>query len=237
MKNTQHRTALRSLALLLALAIIASSGLSQTARKPASPKKPTATTQTKPSGSTVTKVDHPKHHEPGDTVGVVNGTVITYADFNSMMSGYLKLFVKRSGNNIVTDSLYSVIVDSAWENAVEDILVEQTIQKEHLGLTDSEAIEMIVQHPPDFLAAQVTDAQGVIHRVGLRRALTDPRNDSVTRIVVQGERLRLEQEKFIAWVAPGAQNEEARRSAYAAWMRKAKSRAHIEDKRLAFGFY
>lgn len=235
MNITALRASLFSVGLALFLAFTVTSGFSQSARKPA--KKPTVAPAAKPSGSMVTKVDHPKHHEPGDTVGVVNGTVITYADFNSMMSGYLKLFVKRSGNNIVTDSLYSVIVDSAWENAVEDILVEQTIQKEHLALSNSEAIEMIVQNPPDFLATQVTDAQGVVHRDGLRQALTDPRNDSVTRIVVQGERLRLENEKFRTWIAPKATTGAARQQAYAAWMRKAKLSARIEDKRLAFGFY
>jgi hypothetical protein len=212
---------------ILALLLLASGAFAQ------QPKH----TGTKPSGGKVTKVDHPKHHEPTDTVGVVNGTVITYSDFNAMMSGYLKMFVTRSGDNVVTDSLYSVIVDSAWEKAVEDILIEQAIQKNNLALSDSEAIEMIVANPPEFLSAQVTDAQGKVHPEALRPALLDPRNDSLTRIIVQGERMRLENEKFMRWVAPNAKTEAARRSAYDAWMRKAEAKARIEDKRLAFGFY
>ncbi|HWF43841.1 MAG TPA: SurA N-terminal domain-containing protein, partial [Candidatus Kapabacteria bacterium] len=82
----------------------------------------------------VTQVAPLHNHLPGDTVGVVNGDVITYADFNSIMSGYLKLFVQRSGDNVVTDSLYSVIVDSAWNKAVTDILTEQEIQKRKLEM-------------------------------------------------------------------------------------------------------
>ena len=221
---------------LVVLSIVAIASVAS-AQKPKKSAKAAKTEQPKPSGSTVTKVDTPKHHDPTDTVGVVNGVVINYADFNAMMSGYLRKFVKESGNNVVTDSLYSVIVDSAWENAVEDVLVEQAIQTEHLGLSDSEAIEMIVQNPPDFLAAQVKDAQGAIHREALRQALTDPRNDSITSVIVQGERLRLENEKFMGWVAPKAMTPASRRAAYTAWLRKAKTKAAIVDKRLAFGFY
>jgi hypothetical protein len=198
-------------------------------------KKRSATKQ--PPSKKITIVDHPKQHAPTDTVGVVNGTVITFADFNSIMNGYLRAFVKRSGDNLVTDSLYSVIVDSAWDKAIEDILVEQTIQKEHLSLSDSEAVEMIVANPPEFLANQVRDAHGTLHTAALRQALTDPRNDSVTQVIVQGERLRLENEKFLAWLSPKAQSGTTRDAAYAAWLRKAKAKAVIMDKRLAFGFY
>jgi hypothetical protein len=216
----------------LGLAVAIGSSYAQKPKKSAQKPKPTYSP-----GSTVTKVDNPKHHEPTDTVGVVNGTVINYADFNAMMSGYLRKFVKESGNNLVTDSLYSLIVDSAWDNAVTDIVIEQTIQKEHLGLSDSEAVEMIVANPPDFLASQVTDAQGTVHREALRQALTDPRNDSVSQVIIQGERMRLENEKLVAWVAPKATTDAARRSAFDAWLRKAKSKAVVMDKRLAFGFY
>ena len=70
-------------------------------------------------------------HAPGDTVGVVNGVVIRYADFMSIMSGYLRLFVARSKNDIVTDSLYTVIIDSAWDRALSDIIIEGAIAKRH----------------------------------------------------------------------------------------------------------
>ncbi len=32
-------------------------------------------------------------HKPGDTVAVVNDVVITFSDFNSIMSGYVKEYV------------------------------------------------------------------------------------------------------------------------------------------------
>ena len=182
-------------------------------------------------------------HAPGDTVGVVNGVVITYGDFNSIMSGYLKTFVARSNDNLVTDSLYTVIVDSSWDRAVSDIITEEAIAKRKLEMSDAEIKDSLYKHPPDYLARQFTDSSGRFHLEYMHQALDDPRNDSIVRMILGGEKVRLETEKLIASVAAddrtsaNATSAAERERAFDAWLRHEKLAAKIDDRRTRFGFY
>lgn len=175
-------------------------------------------------------------HAPGDTVAVVNGVVIRYADFMSIMSGYLKLFVARSKNDIVSDSLYTVIVDSSWDRAVTDIIIEGAIAKRKLEMSDRAVKDSLVAHPPDFLRRQFTDSLGVFQPEYMRAGLNDPRNDSIVHLIVEGERERLETERLAESVAPNKTGAERDR-AFEAWLQHAKHTADIDDRRTRFGFY
>jgi len=175
-------------------------------------------------------------HAPGDTVAVVNGVVIRYADFMSIMSGYLKLFVARSKNDIVSDSLYTVIVDSAWDRAVTDIIIEGAIAKRKLEMSDAMVKDSLVAHPPDFLRRQFTDSLGAFHPEYMRAGLNDPRNDSIVHLILEGERERLETERLAKSVAPNKTGAERDR-AFADWLTHAKRTADIDDRRTRFGFY
>jgi hypothetical protein len=175
-------------------------------------------------------------HAPGDTVAVVNGVVIQYADFMSIMSGYLKLFVARSKNDIVSDSLYTAIVDSAWDRAVTDIIVEGAIAKRKLEMSDRMVKDSLVAHPPDFLRQQFTDSLGTFHPEYMRAGLNDPRNDSIVHLIVEGERVQLETERLKESVAPNKTGAERDR-AFQNWLQHAKHTAEIDDRRTRFGFY
>lgn len=181
-------------------------------------------------------------HKPEDTVAVVNGVLITFADFNSIMSGYLKSIVARTKNNIVTDTLYTEVVDSAWDRALSDIIIEHEIEKRRLGMSVAEIKNTLIETPPDFLRQQFSDSLGTFHPEIMRKALDDPRNDTVVSVIVEGERVRLETDRLAASIAKtsiakkGATNAE-REQAFAAWLKKAKRTANIDDRRTRFGFY
>jgi hypothetical protein len=181
--------------------------------------------------------DRPAKHAATDTVGVVNGDVVTYADFKSIMSGYLKLFVTRSNNNVVSDSLYTIIVDSAWGRAITDILTEQEIGKRHVGMKNSEIEDSLAQSPPDYLRKQFTDSLGKFHAETMRRGLTDPRNDSIATIVLSEERIRLESERLLNSFGPKNASPAAHQKAFDSWLRGTKVKARIIDYRIRFGFY
>jgi hypothetical protein len=181
--------------------------------------------------------DQPTKHAPTDTVGVVNGDVITYADFKSIMSGYLKIFVARTNNNVVSDSLYSVIVDSSWNRAITDILTEQEIGKRHIGMTAAEIEDSLAQNPPDYLQKQFTDSLGKFHGNAMRKALADPRNDSIATIVLSEEQVRLESEKLLYSFGSKNASPAEHRKAFDSWLRRAKIKARITDYRIRFGFY
>jgi hypothetical protein len=175
-------------------------------------------------------------HAPGDTVGVVNGIVIRYADFMSIMSGYLKLFVARTKNDLITDSLYTQIVDSSWDRALTDIIIEGAIQQRKLEMTDAMVKDSLVAHPPEFLRRQFTDSAGTFHPESMQAGLNDPHNDSIVHIIIEGERERLETERLTQSIAP-AKNGAERDRAFQTWLQHAKRTADIDDRRTRFGFY
>ncbi|HEY3876153.1 MAG TPA: SurA N-terminal domain-containing protein [Candidatus Kapabacteria bacterium] len=176
-------------------------------------------------------------HHPSDTVAVVDGVLITFADFNSIMAGYLKQFVAESKNDVVTDSLYTTIVDSAWARALSDILVEREIEKRKLSLDLPAIKDSLVHAPPKYLRQQFTDSTGTFQPEKMRTALNDPRNDTVVSVILEGERVRLETERLVTSVAKKGASPEERDRAFATWLRKAKQTAKIDDRRTRFGFY
>ncbi len=176
-------------------------------------------------------------HSPLDTVGIVNGTVIRYGDFMAIMSGYLKLFVARSKNDIVNDSLYSVIVDSAWDRAVNDIILEGAVAKRHLEMSDALVKDSLLANPPEYLRTQFVDSTGTFHPEFMRAGLNDPRNDTVVHIIIEGERERLETERLEQSVVPHAKTVSERDQEFLAWLRQEQRSARIIDRRLRFGLY
>ena len=176
-------------------------------------------------------------HKPGDTVAVVNGELITFADFNSIMSGYLKAFVAQSKNDVVTDTLYTEIVDSSWNRAVSDIIIEHEITKRRLRMSVAAIKDSLLSDPPDFLRTQFSDSLGKFHPEIMKKALDDPRNDTIVRLVVEGERDRLETDRLIISIAKKGANEDEREQAFAGWLKRAKRAATIDDRRTRFGFY
>ncbi len=213
--------------------MLASGSLAQTRKKPR-PSVGATSTSKKPKEVPFTTAE--ARHAPTDTVAVVNGVVIRYGDFMSIMSGYLRLFVARSKDDIVSDSLYTVIVDSAWNSAVNDIIIEGAIHKRRLEMTDALVKDSLVADPPDFLRRQFSDSIGTFHPDYMRAGLNDPRNDSVVRIILEGERERLETERLAENVAPHVTGA-ARDRAFQDWLTHAKRTADIDDRRTRFGFY
>jgi SurA N-terminal domain len=176
-------------------------------------------------------------HKPDDTVAVVNDVVITFSDFNSIMSGYLKSIVARTKNNVVNDTLYTEIVDSAWDRAVSDILIEHEIEKRRLGMSVATLKDSILANPPDFIQMQFTDSLGTFHRDFMRKAMNDPRNDTIVSMIIEGERVRLETERLMISIAKKGAPENEREQTFAGWLKKAIRSATIDDRRTRFGFY
>jgi hypothetical protein len=176
-------------------------------------------------------------HKPGDTVAVVNGELITFSDFNSIMSGYVQAYVAQSKNNVVTDTVYTEIVDSAWDRAVSDIIIEHEIEKRKLGMSVATLKDSILANPPDFIRMQFTDSLGTFHQDFMRKAMNDPRNDTIVSMIIEGERVRLETDRLMISIAKKGATEEEREQAFAAWLKRAKHAATIDDRRTRFGFY
>ena len=193
--------------------------------------------ESKPTLKEVPLKEAEARHKPNDTVAVVNGVLVTYSDFNSIMAGYLKSIVAQTKNNVINDTLYTEIVDSAWDRALSDIIIEDEIEKRKLSMSVVEIKDSLIATPPDFLQQQFTDSLGTFHPDFMRKALDDPRNDTIVSVIVEGERVRLETNRLMASIAKKGASQQARELAFAVWLKKAKRTATIDDRRTRFGFY
>lgn len=176
-------------------------------------------------------------HKPGDTVAIVNGVLVSFADFTSVLAGYVSGYQTRSKDTAVSDSMYTVLVDSAWDRILSDIIVEHEIETRKLELSVSAVRDSLVEDPPAFLRQEFTDSTGTFRRDLLRVALNDPRNDTAAAVLIDGARVRFETERLISSATQKHPKNITREKAFEAWLEKAKLKAKIVDRRVRFGLY
>ena len=185
----------------------------------------------------VTRVKKPRAHKETDTVGIVNGQVISYADFKSMLAARVRAQIEQSRDSIVTDSEYSGLVDSAWNASIRYILMQQEIAKRQLNVSEIEAKNYILANPPGFIRQQFMDSLGRFDSLRWVFSAKDKRNDDVMAPLVQTVQVQLETNKFLTAIAGDARTESEKEKRYTAWERHAVQKARIVDRRLNFGFY
>ncbi|MBS1904761.1 MAG: SurA N-terminal domain-containing protein [Bacteroidetes bacterium] len=178
-----------------------------------------------------------KKHLPTDTVGVVNGTLITLRDFRGELKRTMKDHMSEIPNGKVSDSLYTKFVNLTWEKMIGDILIEQEIKKLKLELSDGETIKRMIAHPPELLKQSFTDSTGKYFPQELSKFLNSKAADSLRDQVVHYYRLQFQYDGLVRTLAPKATTDVERKQAIDAWIAKRATRAEIDDRRPAFGFY
>lgn len=182
----------------------------------------------------VEKKVEPRKHKPTDTVGVINGDVITYSDYRTIMSDIMR---QAARDSIASEADFSKWVNAAWDQCLEAILTRQELTKRNLKLTDDEVKAQLVSEPPQFIAKQFTDSTGTFHPEALHATLYDPTQDSVVGIIVEAQRMMMEDQALKLSLAPNARTDEERVKEYDLWLTKAKNNARTIDNRLRFGYY
>lgn len=227
-----HRSSVRSLYRILASFFVVAQVLS--AQPGLAQKGKTSKTKAPEGLNATATVTPPKKHKMTDTVGIVNGTPILLYSYKDVLGDIIRSAARDS---MVSEERFTVYVNAAWNQIVGDILSEQEIAKRHLAASDSETLTHLLDNPPDFLVRQFTNNQGVLQREAMRTALESPSNDSVTKVILGVERIKLEHEKLLRSVAPTATTDAERERQYTAWLRAEQKKSRIEDRRTAFGFY
>lgn len=178
-----------------------------------------------------------KKHLPTDTVGVVNGVLITLRDYRAELKRTMKDHMSEIPNGKVSDSLYTKFVNLTWDKMVGDILIEQEIKKLKLELSDAETIKRLSNDPPELLKKSFTDSTGKYFPDELKKFLTSHTTDTLRDQVVQYYRLQFQQEGLVKKLAPKAATDDERKKAIEAWIAKKSIHADLDDRRTAFGFY
>jgi len=85
-----------------------------------------------------------------NTVGVINGTEITYTQFNQAYINEIDAYRQRTGTE-PAESQVSFVRNQVWEGFVQDVLVQEAILEKGLAATNDEIVWRIYNAPPDIL--------------------------------------------------------------------------------------
>jgi len=129
----------------------------------------------------------------GEVLGKVNGKEVSYKQFSELVRRAAENQKKQQGGDI-DDETDRQIRSQVWNQVVDEMLIEQEIDRLGITVTDQEIRDIVnAQNPPDFLVQQFKDSTGTFRRDAYQRAMMDPQN-KVAWIQVE-EMLRQEQKR------------------------------------------
>ncbi len=109
-------------------------------------------------------------------IGKVNGKEISYQEFQTTLDRQLETLKQQTGQD-VDESQMEQIREQVWESIINQVLIEQAVEKFGITVSDEEIKEIILgQNPPDFLKQNFVDSLGNFNRQLYEQALFDPRN-------------------------------------------------------------
>lgn len=133
-------------------------------------------------------------------IGKVNDKEITYTEFNQIVDRARENQKAQSGQDIDDDQL-PAFRDQVWESYVNQILIEQEVERLRIKVTDDEVYNIIMgDNPPDFLKRNFIDSLGNFNRQLYQQALMDPRNKEALVQAEEAVRQQRLQEKLIAYL-------------------------------------
>jgi peptidyl-prolyl cis-trans isomerase D len=111
-----------------------------------------------------------------NVLGKVNNRVITYQEFSDILRNVTEMQRQQFGGSI-DDDFMKYIREQVWSNLVNEILLEEEIERRDIEVTDQEIVNWVYgENPPQFLRQQFVDSLGNFNRVAYDAAITDPRN-------------------------------------------------------------
>ena len=111
-----------------------------------------------------------------EVLGKVNGKEVSYKTFNELVRRAVENQKKQQGSD-VDDETDRQIRSQVWNQVVDEMLIEQEIDRLGIAVTDQEIRDIVnSQNPPDFLVQQFKDSTGTFRRDAYQRAMMDPQN-------------------------------------------------------------
>jgi peptidyl-prolyl cis-trans isomerase D len=114
----------------------------------------------------------------GEVLGKVNGKEVSYKQFSELVRRAVENQKKQQGGDI-DEETERQIRSQVWNQLVDEMLIEQEIDRLGITVTDQEIRDIVnAQNPPEFLAKQFTDSTGTFRREAYQQAMMDPQNKS-----------------------------------------------------------
>ncbi|HWF43780.1 MAG TPA: SurA N-terminal domain-containing protein [Candidatus Kapabacteria bacterium] len=123
-----------------------------------------------------------------ETLGLVNGYKITQKDYNKILEQVTQQMKTEGKKQNLSEAEDDQAADKAWDQAVTQAIINQSIEKMGITVTDQDIRDQLFENPPPEVRRQFTDSMGAYHEDAYVRALRDPRNDSLVRQMETGTR-------------------------------------------------
>jgi parvulin-like peptidyl-prolyl isomerase len=112
----------------------------------------------------------------GAVAGRVNGREITDEMYRRTYQSLLSSFESRAGR-APEGSDFSSIEEEAWITLVQEMLLQEQIEKYGISVTDAEILEVLHTNPPEFVRANFVDEQGQFDATQYQQALAQAASD------------------------------------------------------------
>lgn len=111
-----------------------------------------------------------------EVLGKVNDQEISYRLFSEMVRR-AEENQKKQQNVDLDDETERQIRSQVWNQMVDEILIDQQVNKLGITVTDQEIRDIVMgPNPPDFLVRQFRDSTGTFRRDAYVQAMSDPQN-------------------------------------------------------------
>ncbi len=132
------------------------------------------------------------------TLGTVNGYPITQQEYNKFLESVTAEMKSKSKDKEETlnESDEADAQDNAWDQAISNAIMQQSIQKMGIVVTNDEIRDMLFNSPPDDIKKAFTDSTGNFHQDEYIKQLRNPKFDSTVRLMEAGAREQIQQMKW-----------------------------------------
>jgi hypothetical protein len=178
-----------------------------------------------------------KKHKNSDTVAVVDGTVIRLFDFKEQLAATIKEHRSEVKDSVISDTAFTRFVNLAWDKLVAEVLIENEIEKRKFALTTDKTIERLLKDTPKELKEVFTDSTGIFDEKAFKAYLKNTKPDPQRTKILDYYQTLFEQERLAEALDPKAKSDDARMKFFGLWLKQKISRANIDDRRTAFGYY
>jgi peptidyl-prolyl cis-trans isomerase D len=111
-----------------------------------------------------------------EILGSVNGQEVNQKQFNELVRRTVEGQKKQQNADIDAETERQ-IRSQAWNQLVDELLIEQEINRLGIHVSDQEIRDVVMgSNPPDFLVQQFKDSTGTFRRDAYQRAMMDPQN-------------------------------------------------------------
>ncbi len=134
-------------------------------------------------------------------LGTVNGYPITQQEYNTDLEAATAEMKSKNKEETLNESDEADAADEAWDHAVKNSLVQQSVDKMGIIVTPDEIRDMLFNSPPADIKKALTDSLGNFNQQLYIKELRDPRMDSTVRILEGKARQEIEEMKWQQAVA------------------------------------